>query len=78
LIYKFRFSLSADIESFKNGYKKGTKYVCIIKCKYAEKLEDMIKINFAKKFQLAAGREFYRGNEQEIQQEFLRTVLKTY
>ena len=75
-IYKFGFSLSEEIGRCKNGYKKGTKYLCIIKCKDAKKLEDKVKINFAKKFQLVTGKEFYRGNEQEIQHEFLKIVFK--
>ena len=49
-IYKFGFSLSEEIGRCKNGYKKGTTYLCIIKCNNAKILEKKLKNSFQKNF----------------------------
>jgi hypothetical protein len=74
-IYKVGHSLSEEIARCKNGYKKGTRYICIIKCNDAKMLETKIKNHFKIKFKLMVGQEYFRGTEFELQSEFLIFVF---
>jgi hypothetical protein len=74
-IYKVGHSLSEEIARCKNGYKKGTRYICIIKCNDAKSLEKKIKDHFKIKFKLMVGQEYFRGTEFELQSEFLIFVF---
>lgn len=72
--YKIGMSRNPDLERCKNGYKKGSRYLCIMECNEPIKLENKIKKIFNLKFKLIAGNEYFEGNENEILNIFLEIV----
>ena len=74
--YKFGCSSNPDLERCRNGYKKGSRYLCIMECIEPFILEKKIKIEFDNKFKLIAGNEYYKGNENKIVNIFMTTVNK--
>ena len=72
--YKFGCSTKNDLSRCKNGYKLGTRFLCIFECINSHILENKIKIQFNKLFKLIKGREYFEGNEKQIYEEFIRLV----
>jgi len=73
--YKIGMSNNPDLERCKNGYKKGSRYLCIMECHNPIILEKNIKNEFNKKFKLISGNEFYEGNEKELLNTFNDLVM---
>ena len=74
--YKIGMSNNPDLERCKNGYKKGTRYLCIMECDNPLKIENEIKKIFNTKFKLIAGNEYFEGIENDILNVFLEIVNK--
>lgn len=72
--YKIGCSKNPDLERCKNGYKKGSRYICIMECDNPIILENKIKEDFDNKFKLIAGNEYYEGNEDEIYKSFIDII----
>lgn len=64
--YKIGCSNKPDLDRCKNGYKKGSRYICIMECNNPLVLERIIKTSFNYRFNLIAGCEFYEGDENEM------------
>jgi T5orf172 domain-containing protein len=58
-----------------NSYKNGTRYLCIFECNNPLKLEQIIKNEFNKIFNLIAGKEYFEGNENEIKKLFIQLFI---
>lgn len=56
--YKVGCSSKSDLSRCKS-YRKGSRYLIIMECKYPIKVESEIIKNFNKKFKLIAGKEFF-------------------
>jgi hypothetical protein len=63
--YKIGCSRNTNLDRCKNGYKKGSRYLCIMDCNEPFILERKIKNKFTEKFTLIAGKEFYECDEDE-------------
>ena len=74
--YKIGCSSSPDLKRCNNGYKKGTRYICIMECNYPFQLESKIKCEFNKIFKLIAGKEFFEGDEKIMIEHFITIVTK--
>ncbi len=72
--FKIGYSKEPTLDRCKNGYKNGTRYLCIMECKFPNILEKKIKDKFKKKFKLFSGCEFFEGNEKQIIDEFIIIV----
>ena len=70
--YKVGCSKKPNLDRCKKGYKKGTRFIAIMECKYPLVIESELKKAFNKKFELIAGREYYKGNESDMRDEFLK------
>jgi len=57
-----------------SGYKKNSRYLCVIECIYPYTLENKIKEEFNKKYKLIAGKEFFEGLENEILNNFIKII----
>jgi len=73
--YKIGMSKSPNLDRCKNGYKKGSRYICIMECIEPLVLEENIKRQFNEKFKLIAGNEYYEGNEKDILNAFNNCVM---
>ena len=73
--FKIGCSSKNTLDRMKN-YRKGTRYLYICECENPFKLEKIIKESFNNKFILIAGREFFKGNEQEICKLFLEILYE--
>lgn len=69
--YKIGISNNNNLDRCKNGYKKGSRYLCIFECNNPIILEQKIKDVFNKNFKLIAGNEYYMGNEREMKTTFI-------
>jgi len=74
--YKIGCSAKNDLERFKKGYKKGTRFIIIMEVDFPFTVECEIKKTFSKKFELIAGKEYFKGNEFDIKKEFYEVVSK--
>lgn len=74
--YKIGMSNCPDLDRCKNGYLKGSRYICIMECNSPLEIEKNIKDEFSKKFKLIAGKEYYEGNEQDILFSFVNIIFK--
>ena len=74
--YKIGCSKSPTLDRCKKGYRKGTRYLCIMECVNPVELESKIKEVFDRKFDLIGGKEFYEGDENDILKEFIKLVLQ--
>jgi hypothetical protein len=72
--YKIGMSNNSDLVRCKNGYKKGSRYICIMECIDPLILEEHIKKLFNENFKLIAGKEYYEGNETEMLNKFITLV----
>ena len=53
-----------------NAYQKGTRYICIHETEYPCMLEKRIIDRFNEMFELACGKEYFRGDEMQMYDEF--------
>ena len=74
--YKIGRSSKNDLSRCKNGYKTGTRFLCISECINSHILENNIKKEFNKLFKLTQGLEYFEGNEKQIYQEFVKLVIE--
>jgi hypothetical protein len=74
--YKIGMSNNPDLERCKKGYKKGSRYLCIMECNNPLILEENIKKVFNEKFKLIAGNEYFEGNEKNILITFNNLVME--
>ena len=74
--YKIGMSNNPNLDRCKNGYKKGSRYICIMECIEPLILEGNIKKQFNEKFKLIAGNEYYEGNEKDILNTFNNLVME--
>ena len=74
--YKIGMSNCPDLDRCKNGYLKGSRYICIMECNSSLEIEKNIKDEFSKKFKLIAGKEYFEGNEQDILFSFVNIIFK--
>jgi hypothetical protein len=70
--YKIGCSKSPDLKRCKEGYRKGSRYICIMECNNPLVLEKKIKDEFNKLFKLVAGTEYFIGDETMMIQTFLK------
>jgi hypothetical protein len=73
-IYKIGYSGKTTLDRCHNGYKKGSRYLCINECINPTILENKIKKEFNNKFKLEKGREYFEGNEENIKLLFRKLV----
>jgi len=69
--YKIGCSSCPNLKRCNNGYKKGSRYICIMECINPFELENKIKCEFNKIFKLIAGKEFYEGKEKILIEKFI-------
>ena len=74
--YKIGCSAKNDLERLKKGYKKGTRFIDIRECDNPFAVEREVKSRFNSKFNLIAGKEYFKGDETDIKREFNDTVSK--
>ncbi len=74
--YKIGRSEKQGLNRCENGYKKGTRFICISECEKSKELESIIKKTFNKKFNLLCGKEYFEGNEHQIIKEFQRIIFE--
>lgn len=72
--YKIGCSAKNDLERPRKGYKKGSRFICIMECSNPFKVETKIKEHFNLIFTLVAGHEYFEGHEDDIKKEFLNIV----
>ena len=70
--YKIGCSKTPDLKRCKEGYRKGSRYICIMECSEPFVLEKKIKDEFNKLFELVAGTEYFIGDETTMKQTFLK------
>jgi len=75
--FKIGCSKDTSLNRVQNGYKKGTRYLYISECNNPLLLEKKIIDVFNEKFKLIAGREYFEGNEEEINKCFI-DIVKNY
>ena len=63
--YKIGMSRENDLCRLKT-YHKGTRFICVMSCKYPKTLEGILKTCFKNKYKLIAGSEYFEGNEDEM------------
>ena len=72
--YKIGRSSKNDLSRCKNGYKPGTRFLCIFECTNSQILENNIKKQFNELFKLSQGLEYFEGDEKQMCEEFIRLV----
>jgi len=70
--YKIGCSEKLGIDRCTQGYKKGSRVICIIKCVKPFDNEKKIKQIFNNKFKLIAGNEYFEGDEDQMLIEFIK------
>ena len=69
-------SNNPNLDRCKNGYKKGSRCICIMECNNTSILENNIKKEFNKKFKLIAENEYFEGNGKDIMTVFNNMVME--
>ncbi len=72
--YKIGCSNNTDLDRCRKGYKKGTRFLCIMECNEPFAVEKNIKKLFGEKFKLIAGREYFEGDENMMRDNFIKIV----
>jgi hypothetical protein len=72
--YKIGCSKIPNLKRCINGYRKGSRYICIMECYNPLTLEKNIKIKFTKLFKLIAGTEYFEGNEYIMRNAFCNII----
>jgi hypothetical protein len=73
--FKVGYSDKTNLERLK-GYKKGSRYINIGECIEPKILEKKIIENFNKNFKLKCGKEYFEGDEDLMEKEFLRIKIE--
>lgn len=73
--YKIGISNKPTLERCSRGYKKGSRYLCIMECNNPFILEKNIKKIFCNNFKLIAGNEYFEGCEKDILKMFINLVM---
>ena len=69
--YKIGCSKNPNLDRCKKGYKKNTRFICIMECNNPIELERKIKNKFNYKFELFCGNEYFCGDEKNMLKEFM-------
>jgi hypothetical protein len=69
--YKIGCSKNPNLDRCKKGYKKNTRFICIMECNNPIELERKIKNEFNNKFKLFCGNEYFCGEEKNMLKEFM-------
>ncbi len=72
--YKVGMSFTPDLKRCNTGYKKGSRYICIMECNDPVKTEKNIKNKFKTVFSLIAGSEYFEGDEHTMLKNFVETI----
>ena len=72
--YKIGCSKIPDLKRCNYGYRKGSRYICIMECNNPLGLEKNIKDEFNKLFTLIAGDEYFEGDETIMKRVFLKII----
>jgi hypothetical protein len=72
--YKIGCSKSPNLDRCKNGYNKGSRFICIMECDNPLVLEKNIKEKFNKLFKLISGTEYFGGDEKDMLKEFIEII----
>lgn len=67
-------SAKSNLDRVKNGYKNGTRYICIQECYEPFKIEKKLKDVFVNNFNLIAGKEYFEGSIKEIKLKFMEVL----
>ena len=70
--YKIGCSGNPSLDRCKKGYRQGTRYLHIMECNNPFNLENTLKIKFNERFSLVAGKEYFKGSESDIKDEFIK------
>lgn len=73
--YKVGMSYSDTLDRCKNGYLKGSRYLCIMECVNPLEIERKIIQQFTQRFKVIAGREYFEGEESELLRLFFEIVM---
>jgi hypothetical protein len=73
--FKIGCSGNTSLDRCRHGYKKGSRYICIMECVKPFALEKNIIKDFNEKFKLIAGKEYYEGNELSMITLFHKNVM---
>lgn len=73
--YKIGISNKTNLDRCKNGYKSGSRFLCIMECINPLILENKIKNKFNDVFILCAGKEYFKGDETKMIKTFINIVL---
>lgn len=74
--YKIGCSNKSTLERVKKGYKNGTRYLHILECDNAIKIEKQIKKDFNLLFNLIAGTEYFQGDEDAMKKVFYEKYIE--
>ena len=74
--FKIGCSKNPSLDRCNKGYRKGSRYICIMECTSPELLEHNIKNEFNKQFKLIAGTEYFEGDESIMLQNFIEIINK--
>ena len=69
-------SYNTKLNRLITGYLAGSRYLCIIECKFPAKIENILKKELPKKFNLYAGKEYFEGDEDELLKTFTNIVFE--
>jgi hypothetical protein len=73
--FKIGYSRDGDnLTRLVNGYKNGSRYICILECENPLDVEKVIISEFSKRFKIIAGKEYFEGKESELQKLFMDIV----
>jgi hypothetical protein len=73
--YKIGCSRQDKVRRCINGYKIGTRYICIMDCINPYNIERIMKKEFNKNFKLIAGKEYFEGEEKNLLKIFIDTII---
>jgi len=73
-IYKIGCSNKNNLDRCNNGYKKNSRYICIMECNNPFLLEKKLINIFINKFKLIKGKEYFEGNEMDMLKIFFDIV----
>jgi hypothetical protein len=73
--YKVGMSYSDTLDRCKNGYLRGSRYICIMECVNPLDVERKIIQQFTQRFKVIAGREYFEGEKSELLRLFFEIVM---
>jgi hypothetical protein len=74
---RFKIGCSGNpyLDRCNKGYKKSTRFICIMECNNPLELERKIKDTFKNKFKLFCGNEYFCGDEKYMLKEFIEITF---